>query len=301
MSRFEGIAGRRAVLEVLAENRLLRSSPEAVARIADAGQVVSFADRQLLISQAEAGTDVYFILVGVVHVVVNGRKVATRDHCDAVGEMAAIDPSATRSASIVASGPVTALRLDAADFSTILDQHPSLWKPLAKTAAHRLRERGQFHRAPNPVPVLFIGSSVEGIAIGREVQSQLKHDAIDVRPWTTGVFGAGQVAIESLLAMVATADFALFVLGPDDLVASRDQSIRAPRDNVIFELGLFMGGIGRARVFMLKEHGADLKIPSDLLGTVPLTYVRSSASPLASSLGPACHELRAVILTTGAL
>ena len=39
-------------------------------------------------------------------------------------------------------------------------------------------------------------------------------------------------------------DFAILVLTADDLVASRDVLSTAPRDNVLFELGLFMGGLG---------------------------------------------------------
>ena len=40
-------------------------------------------------------------------------------------------------------------------------------------------------------------------------------------------------------------DFAVMILSPDDMTESRDQSYASPRDNVLFELGLFMGRLGR--------------------------------------------------------
>lgn len=299
--RFEGPNGHRALLEVLLEHRLVQHDQAIATLIAGAGSLVTFSDGQSIVTQGEASADVFFILSGEAAVFVNERKIATRGHRDAIGEMSAIDPAMPRSATVRSSGTVVALRVDGADFEKILDQSPKLWKPIAKTAAERLRERRQFHRPPNTTPILFIGSSVEGLPLAREVQSQLKHDKVEVRLWTTGVFGPGGISIDSLLEQVAAADFAVFVFGPDDLVGSRDQVHAAPRDNVILEMGLFMGRIGRQRVFMLKEHGGDLKIPSDLLGVTPLTFVRPTGADLSTALGPPCHELRTKILSAGVL
>jgi CRP/FNR family cyclic AMP-dependent transcriptional regulator len=288
--RFDGPNGRRAIIEVLLEHRLVQHDEVLANRIAEVSALTIFSDGQSIIEQGETSADVYFILSGEAAVFVNKRKVATRGPSDAVGEMAAIDPTTPRSATVRSSGSVT-----------ILDEFPRLWKPIAKTAARRLRERQHFHRPPNATPVLFVGSSVEGLVVAREVQSQLKHDNVEVRVWTTGVFGSGGVSIDSLLEQTAMADFAVFVFGPDDRVSSRDAVHSAPRDNVIFEMGLFMGRIGRERVFMLMEHGRDLKIPSDLLGVIPLTFVQRASVDLKAVLGPTCHELRTRIETLGVL
>ena len=51
--------------------------------------------------------------------------------------------------------------------------------------------------------------------------------------------------------MAGRADFAAFIISPDDTVISRDAENLAPRDNVIFELGLFMGVLNRQRVFLI--------------------------------------------------
>jgi len=263
--------------------------------------LVTFDDGDSIVIQGEASADIYFILSGEVTVFINERRVATRGHRDSIGEMSAIDPAALRSATIRSSGTVVALKVGAIEFEKILDHNPKMWKPMAKALAERLRERGPFHRRPNEVPILFVGSSTEGLPVAREVQNQLKHDQVEFRLWTTGVFGPGGITIDSLLDQVAVADFAVFVFGPDDTVASRELTHAAPRDNVILEMGLFMGRIGRQRVFMLKEHGTDLKIPTDLLGVTPLTYVIPTGTNLANALGPPCNDLRTWIKTAGVL
>lgn len=59
------------------------------------------------------------------------------------------------------------------------------------------------------------------------------------------------------------------MLTPDDLVRYRGKKVNAPRDNVIFELGLFMGAIGRDRTYLLTSS-KEMKIPSDLDGITRL-------------------------------
>jgi len=76
---------------------------------------------------------------------------------------------------------------------------------------------------------------------------------------------------------------------------SRDKVMLATRDNVIFELGLFMGRLDSKRVFLIKEHKVDVKIPSDLLGITPITYVLKESSKIESVIGPVCTDLRKVI------
>jgi len=67
-------------------------------------------------------------------------------------------------------------------------------------------------------------------------------------------------------------DFAILLLTPDDIVQSRSTELASPRDNVIFELGLFMGELGRDRTFILQQPGSGMKIPTDLAGVVTSNY-----------------------------
>ena len=113
------------------------------------------------------------------------------------------------------------------------------------------------------------------------------------------MFGPSGVAFDSLAQIAGGADFAAFIISPDDTVISREEEQLAPRDNVLFELGLFMGVLDRRRVFLIREHSADVKIPSDLLGITQVTYVLKKGGDLTTALSPVCNELRKAITTQG--
>ena len=77
--------------------------------------------------------------------------------------------------------------------------------------------------------------------------------SINVRIWDEGVFGVGQGILERLVAEVGNYDFAVLVWGEDDITESKGESRASPRDNVIFECGLFIGAIGRDRIFIVRD------------------------------------------------
>jgi predicted nucleotide-binding protein len=99
---------------------------------------------------------------------------------------------------------------------------------------------------PSERPSVFVGSSSEGLDIAREIELQLLAVA-DVNLWTNGIFVLGEGILESLVNALDKFDFAIMVLSPDDLLETRGQNFASPRDNVLFELGLFMGRLGRRR------------------------------------------------------
>jgi len=120
-----------------------------------------------------------------------------------------------------------------------------------------------------------------------------------VRVWTDGVFRASRTSVESLLATVSESDFAVLVISPDDQAFSRGNEHQGPRDNVLFELGLFMGAIGHDRTFMVKPRGIDIKIPTDLLGVIPLDYAEGPQETLTERIAPVCTSLRRIIMQVG--
>ena len=95
-------------------------------------------------------------------------------------------------------------------------------------------------------PSMFIGSSSEGIEFARAVRFLLASD-VEVTLWNEGFFRPGNTFIETLVNALPRFDFAVLILTPDDLVTSRSVETLGPRDNVIFELGLFMGRLGRSQ------------------------------------------------------
>ena len=153
-------------------------------------------------------------------------------------------------------------------------------------------------RAKDTVRV-FIGSSVEGINIARTLRTCFEHDPFDVVVWEDGVFAPSATTIESLETAARGFDFAVLILTPDDLTASRDEVRSSIRDNLIFEAGLFMGAIGRRRVFLLRPR-IDIKWPTDLLGITPVDYDedRFLREPR-SAISSAADKIRTVIRETG--
>lgn len=148
-------------------------------------------------------------------------------------------------------------------------------------------------------PSLFIGSSTEGLDFARAVRTSLG-DVGETVLWNDGVFSLGQTFIESLISAVARFDFAALVLTPDDPMVVRSDETLGPRDNIVFELGLFMGRLGRERTFIVRPGSGTLTIPSDLAGisTATFDWPRSDSNYRAA-LGPACDLMREVIRDLG--
>jgi hypothetical protein len=99
-----------------------------------------------------------------------------------------------------------------------------------------------------------------------------------------------------LIAALDEFDFAVMVISGDDLLESREQNYNSPRDNVLFELGLFMGRIGRERTFVLHEDNPKLKLPSDLAGITRVSYRIRNGEPNVSA---ACTRITQAIRRLG--
>lgn len=150
-------------------------------------------------------------------------------------------------------------------------------------------------------PKIFIGSSVEGLNVAYAIQQNLTHDA-ESTVWDQGVFELSKTTIESLNDILDKIDFAIFVFNPDDVVTIRDNQSLSVRDNVIFELGLFIGKLGRERVFYITPDGNDLHIPTDLVGVTPGKYdPNRDDNSLQAATGSACNQARIQIKKLGPL
>lgn len=298
IKRFEGPDGRRRLAEALEDFKLVKQNKALAKSLADVGDVVTFKKDQSLMLEGDADNDAFFILAGEAEVLIKKNRMGIRKAGEVVGELAILDTAEPRSATIKAISDVTALKVSEPDFSRLADEYPQIWKSVASTTAHRLRQRSNLLNTPNDEPIMFIGCSAESLEIAQEIQLGLEHD-VHVVLWTNGVFTASDVVIDKLLTAVNESDFALFVFAPDDEVVSRGVSYSAPRDNTIFELGLFMGRLDRDRTFILQQRGAKVKIPSDLLGVVDLQYTIRKSGDLGTSLAPVCTQLRKIVKARG--
>lgn len=147
-------------------------------------------------------------------------------------------------------------------------------------------------------PAIFIGSSSEGLKIAKGIQAELSPVA-EVTVWSQGVFQPTYGYLESLTKALEAADFAVLVLTPDDFTESRGDSAPSPRDNVVFELGLFLGRLGRERTFFVYDNSQPLKLPSDLLGIAAATFGPRNDGNIQAAVGPACNTISSRVLLLG--
>jgi hypothetical protein len=147
---------------------------------------------------------------------------------------------------------------------------------------------------------IFVASSKEGLEIAYAVQENLEHDA-EVTVWSQGVFEPSKFTLDSLTDGLDGYDFGSFVFSPDDVTIIRNVEQTAIRDNVVLELGMFIGRLGRERCFIVIPRGQeDLRLPTDLLGLTPVLFEPSRTDKnLSAALGPACNQMRKRIKQLG--
>ncbi len=109
--------------------------------------------------------------------------------------------------------------------------------------------------------------------------------------------------MQRLVDLSREVDFAAFVFAQDDWTSdsappsdSPEPGQASPRDNVVFEAGLFGSALGMSRTFILHANGA--KLPSDLLG---LTSVRYDPATTAAEMKSINEKLRNAIESEGRL
>ncbi len=296
--RLEADTDRRLLTGLIQRQHLVGGNEVVAQSFAAQCQLLSVPANSALIRQGDADNDLYFILSGRVRVLVNEREVASRGPGQHVGEMALVDPASERTAAVVAVEPSVMARVSEPTFVQIANSNPYLWRNIAVELVKRLDERRKFHRLPNPHPLLFIGSSTEGHSVAAALSEAIPTDATSVTLWSQGVFGASHFPIEDLSLLLHKADFAALLISADDTVVSRGREYQAPRDNIVFELGLCMGALSRQRTFLVVPRDLDIKIPTDLLGINTLRYDSSASTPQAAVVTTAA-EIANTILRLG--
>ena len=148
-------------------------------------------------------------------------------------------------------------------------------------------------------PSVFLASSSEGLPVSYALQTGLDK-AAEITVWTQNVFSPSQYILESLLKQLAVSDFGVFVFSPDDVVRIRWSEQPVVRDNVVFELGLFIGRLGRERSIVVAPRTVDFRLPTDLLGITLLDFdAERRDGNLLAALGPANTRLRSLFEALG--
>ena len=111
-------------------------------------------------------------------------------------------------------------------------------------------------------PRIFLGSSGQQAKLIQAITRGLEEVA-DVEPWTT-TFNPGRSTLDRLVELSGEVDFAAFVFAQDDWTTTEafPSGQASPRDNVVFEAGLF--------------------------GALSASGARSSSTPTGRSCRPTC-------------
>jgi hypothetical protein len=113
---------------------------------------------------------------------------------------------------------------------------------------------------------VFLAYSTKARTTANDIATFLSNRGASVRNWELDFF-PGATILDELFKASRSCLGAIILLTKDDELSSGESW--APRDNVIFEMGLFMEAKGRDRVLVVREQ--DAKIPADIGGGIYLS------------------------------
>ena len=280
------------IVEALLRQRLVRSDRDLAQKLAEAGQIAEYAAGAVLIEQGSWENDLHFILAGEFEVLVNGQHKQTRIAGEAVGELAGLNRSRPRTATVKATKGSLVLSIGLTELNQIVGTDVDFWKATADAVADQLDHRNQEVGAANEHPRIFVISSKEGLPVARQVRQNLDADEMPVYLWDHGTFAVSEYPISSLEDAIERADFTIAVAKADDILVLRGESSKVARDNVHFEYGISVGRLGRERSFLLVEADAEIRLPSDLAGLTTLRYQGGDQDKIERSVAKACDQAR---------
>lgn len=136
---------------------------------------------------------------------------------------------------------------------------------------------------------LFVASSGKAKPLAKALALYLGGELpdLDITEWYDSVaFVLSEATLQGLITQADRCDFAVVLLTQDDFSGKEGLQLDAPRDNTIFELGLFMGTLGATRCFMVCS-AEEKALPSDLKG---LTYVKIEQAGVDLTKGDECRK-----------
>lgn len=143
-------------------------------------------------------------------------------------------------------------------------------------------------------PTIFIASSSEALPVSEAVHIKLEQE---LRPklWENA-FDLSSVTITTLIKKTQEADYAVFVFHTDDKTLIREQEYSSVRDNVVLELGMFIGALGLEKCFILvpKSSETTFRLPTDLAG-VTATFYDDQELDIADAVTGSCAKIKQAV------
>lgn len=130
----------RRDVDLLAEVPLFAGlSRRHLRRLAEHADVTAFRERAFIVKQGQPGGTFFVIIEGEAKVLQNGRSIGTLAPGDFLGEIAILD-GGPRTADVVATTPVTAIRLFKRAFDRLVAEEPGVAARILAVVARRLRD-----------------------------------------------------------------------------------------------------------------------------------------------------------------
>ncbi len=147
------------------------------------------------------------------------------------------------------------------------------------------------------LPRIFIASSREALPVAEAVNVRLEHDG-RVKQWDNA-FDLSSLTLPALFARTKETDYAVFVFHKDDQTIIRGETYSTVRDNVVFELGLFIGGLGIEKCFVLvpKSVEREFRLPTDLAGLTVTAY-DDTIEDMVDAVTTSCAKIKQAIRKT---
>jgi len=235
----------------------------------------------------------YFVFQGMCRGLKNNNTVALLPPKECFGEFPILDNSVPYHVSAEAYGDSCFGKISELDLEALADKHPKIWFNIARMLAERLRlQNDKFYSKPlNKVPRLFIGSSSESLNVAEVLKKLLKSENLDPEIWHEQTFKKlGTSYLNRLEVAVEKFDFGVFIFNCDDDLISRNEQEKTTRDNVLFELGMFVGRLSGRRAYVLWPEDLDVRILSDFSGIIVAAY-KSKTNDLEAALKPAADQI----------
>lgn len=152
-----------------------------------------------------------------------------------------------------------------------------------------------------PRSKVFVGCSKERLDIAKALENNIHASRVAiVHSWHRDTSTLSQFFLDDIRKKANEVDFAIFIFSADDITNSRNVQQLSPRDNVVFEAGLFIGILGRDRVFILAPEEQRIKQPTDLLGITFGFYDNPrTGDNLNSLIAPITNQIEDIVRRVG--
>jgi hypothetical protein len=142
---------------------------------------------------------------------------------------------------------------------------------------------------------LFICSSVASLDVALALKNNLSGDFM-VTTWKENTFQLGHHNLDSIIKASTKYHYVLLVLTPDVVQTFNNNTTANVKDNIIFEMGFFIGIFGKERTFFIVENAPDFKLPTYVSGINYTDFIKPNGPDLLeTSLQKCCVHIKNAI------